>query len=120
MTEKDAQQLQENGRKIDQLVLIIAGDAKMGVTGLVHAQKEDEKFKKRIEVTLTEMNQTLKGVSSKIESHEERLKLVEKPMASVNLILGIFEFMKKKAIWIWTVIASAIGYVIHMWEKLTN
>ncbi len=130
MNHEDRKILKEQGEKLDKLLIIVAGDEKLQIKGLVHRQHDDEEWQKGITMEVQEMKSNqermhsdikaqshkIKDQSEELKEHADRLNIVETFYHIVDRLSKI----KKKTVAAFIAIAAAITGVLTFWEKIAH
>lgn len=130
MNHEDRKILKEQGEKLDKLLIIVAGDEKLQIKGLVHRQYDDEEWQKGIKMEIREMkanqekmhaainaqSKDIKHQSEELKEHDDRLNIVETFYHIVDKLSNI----KKKTVAAFIAIAAFITGLLTFWEKITH
>lgn len=114
MRQEERQLLEEYGKKLDRLLLIVAGDEEYGIKGLVQRQNEDEQWQKEINSDLKQIQTNQEKMFSSLQNHAKRLVIVERFYKIIQNLSKI----KKKTVALVVTIASIITGAVAFWEKI--
>lgn len=128
MTKKESEVLDDVKKKLDNLTLVIVGNAEIGVKGLIERQAEDDKYWQETRDSLRAINETLQSQIAFNEKQNKRYQeTLEKLSDSNDRLQELEEFANtlkslakkpKRTLAILLTVFGTIAGIINWWQDI--